>query len=128
MCAQKLKEGPLGINEEYGVETPFLVSSPFWSDNRTSASNAVSEVAILKRFPFESSLKRMTVIALPRGAERYQVFVKGAPEIVASICNQQSSTAFYFVTWTSLAIATFTHLNRSIMCCVYFSKFSSFGL
>lgn len=45
----ELEDGPPGVNPTYGVETPFIVKS-----------NA-SEVAVLLRFPFEASVKRMTV-------------------------------------------------------------------
>ncbi len=44
--------GPYGINPNYGVETPYLVES---------SSNQSTELAILKRFPFDSAIKRMTV-------------------------------------------------------------------
>ena len=77
---QTLKDGPRGVNEEYGVETPFLVQD----------ANAASQVAILKRYPFESTFKRMSVIVLAKGVPGYQVLVKGAPEIIASLCNDQS--------------------------------------
>lgn len=47
----ELTDGPPGVNPTYGIETPFLV-------------HCESEVAILLRFPFESSIKRMTVSLL----------------------------------------------------------------
>lgn len=47
--------GPAGVNSDYGVETPFLVSSPLLRHAKQA------EYGLLKRFPFESTLKRMTV-------------------------------------------------------------------
>jgi len=84
---QTFKEGPPGVNAEYGIETPFLVSSPLWNRDRESTYNPTTELAILKRFPFESNMKRMTVIVWRKNHERFQVVVKGAPETIARICD-----------------------------------------
>lgn len=56
------QDGPQGVNSDYGIETPYIVTSPLWSDKRDSTFSPSSEVAILRRFPFESSVKRMTVV------------------------------------------------------------------
>lgn len=53
--------GPPGVNSAYGVETPFLVSSPLWNEKRESSFNPTVEYGLLMRFPFESAIKRMTV-------------------------------------------------------------------
>ena len=91
--------GPAGVNSDNGVETPFLVSSPLSNKKQV-------EYGILKRFPFESSIKRMTVsypfhslrlleysigffpqklIAQRKGNEHYNVFMKWAPEIIVKL-------------------------------------------
>jgi magnesium-transporting ATPase (P-type) len=107
--------GPPGVNSDYGVETPFLVSSPL--RNRKQV-----EYGILKRFPFESSIKRMTVtypfqpfrlleysidffsqkvIAQRKGNEHYNVYMKGAPEIIAKLCDPVTgSTLIHKMSWT----------------------------
>ncbi len=55
-------DGPAGVNSDYGVETPFLVSSPTWDvEKRQSRIHPAVELGVLVRFPFESSVKRMTV-------------------------------------------------------------------
>lgn len=54
-------DGPPGVNSNYGVETPYLISSPLWNDKRDSSYSPTVEIAVLKRFPFESTVKRMTV-------------------------------------------------------------------
>ena len=56
------KDGPPGVNADYGVETPYLVASPLWNEQRQSSFNPSTELALLKRFPFDSTIKRMTVI------------------------------------------------------------------
>lgn len=52
----ELEDGPQGVNSDYGIETPFLVRSP-----RENSTSSTVEMGVLKRFPFESQVKRMTV-------------------------------------------------------------------
>ena len=91
MSLQDFKEGPTGVNSEYGIETPFLVSAPSWNDKREINSASTTEVAVLKRFPFESNVKRMTVVTQRRGFDHFTVFIKGAPELIASLCDPFTS-------------------------------------
>lgn len=86
----KLKNGPIGLNSEYGIETPILVSSPLRKGERLSTT--INEVAVLKQFPFESSAKRMTVVTLKKGSDHFTVYMKGAPETIASLCNPNTGT------------------------------------
>ncbi|XP_067398911.1 probable cation-transporting ATPase 13A4 [Emydura macquarii macquarii] len=54
------------------------------------ASNVpVEGIAILHQFPFSSALQRMSVIAQEIGGEQ-QVFMKGAPEMVARFCRPET--------------------------------------
>lgn len=57
-------DGPRGVNSDYGVETPYLISSPSWNNKRDGSTPSTTELAVLKRFPFESTVKRMTVSGL----------------------------------------------------------------
>ena len=55
-------DGPAGVNPNYGVETPFIVSSPMRdAEKRRSSNRPAVELGVIKRFPFESNAKRMTV-------------------------------------------------------------------
>ncbi|XP_054441113.1 probable cation-transporting ATPase 13A4 [Pteronotus mesoamericanus] len=49
----------------------------------------VEGIAILHQFPFSSSLQRMTVVVQEMGGDRL-VFMKGAPETVASFCQPET--------------------------------------
>ena len=49
------------------------------------------EIALIKQYPFDSAVQRMTVVAKKKGAQYYSVFVKGAPEKVASFCRPDTS-------------------------------------
>uniref|UniRef100_A0A8C5SV30 Cation-transporting ATPase n=1 Tax=Laticauda laticaudata TaxID=8630 RepID=A0A8C5SV30_LATLA len=49
----------------------------------------VSGLAVLRQFPFSSALQRMTVVAQELPGDG-QVFMKGAPEMVASFCQPET--------------------------------------
>ena len=51
------------------------------------------EIGILKQFPFSSGLQRMSVIARTASAPNYSIFVKGAPETVALMCEPSSGSS-----------------------------------
>ena len=44
------------------------------------------EVGIVRQFTFSSSLQRMSVIVRRLGADHFDIFTKGAPEMIASLC------------------------------------------
>ncbi|XP_074447046.1 putative cation-transporting ATPase 13A5 isoform X2 [Larus michahellis] len=55
------------------------------------ASTAPMEgIAILHQFPFSSGLQRMSVVSQKIGEEQYDLYMKGAPEIVSSFCRQET--------------------------------------
>lgn len=47
-------------------------------------------VAIIRRFPFSSTLQRMSVITLAPGGKQPAAFLKGAPEMVTSLCLKKT--------------------------------------
>ncbi|KAJ6655499.1 hypothetical protein lerEdw1_005077 [Lerista edwardsae] len=51
-------------------------------------------LAILQQFPFSSALQRMSVVAQELGGGRH-VFLKGAPEKVASLCRPETVPASF---------------------------------
>ncbi len=83
-----------GVNPDYGIPTPTLVSPP--KRSRNSANSVVFsspsnlEIACLKTYPFDSAVQRMTVVTKKKGAPHFDVFVKGAPEKVASLCQAET--------------------------------------
>ena len=87
-----------GVNPDYGMATPTLVSPPKHSrggagGGRGHKVNAPSnlEIAVLKTYPFDSAVQRMTVITKKKGSPVFNVYVKGAPEKVASLCRPETS-------------------------------------
>lgn len=89
-----------GVNPDYGMATPALVSPPKGHRNgghiKTAPSNL--EIAVLKCYPFDSAVQRMTVVTKKKGSPQFDVYVKGAPEKVASLCKPETVPADFVST------------------------------
>ncbi|XP_018612862.1 probable cation-transporting ATPase 13A3 isoform X1 [Scleropages formosus] len=48
------------------------------------------EIGIVRQFPFSSALQRMTVVARLLGEKRMDAYLKGAPEVVTSLCRKET--------------------------------------
>ncbi|KAG5847496.1 hypothetical protein ANANG_G00126670 [Anguilla anguilla] len=48
------------------------------------------EMGIVRQFPFSSALQRMSVVARLLGEKRMDAYLKGAPEVVASLCKKET--------------------------------------
>lgn len=48
------------------------------------------EIGIVRQFPFSSALQRMCVVARLLGEKRMDAYLKGAPEVVASLCKKDT--------------------------------------
>ncbi|CAN9500917.1 unnamed protein product [Ophioblennius macclurei] len=49
---------------------------------------SVYEIGIVRQFPFSSGLQRMSVVSRLLGEKRMDAYMKGAPEVVASLCKK----------------------------------------
>uniref|UniRef100_A0A7N6FJE9 ATPase 13A3 n=1 Tax=Anabas testudineus TaxID=64144 RepID=A0A7N6FJE9_ANATE len=47
-------------------------------------------IGIVRQFPFSSALQRMTVVARLLGEKRMDAYMKGAPEVVVSLCKRET--------------------------------------
>lgn len=61
------------------------------SDATTELGEQGLEVGIVRQFPFTSSLQRMSVITRTLGANHYDLFCKGSPEMIFSLSRAESS-------------------------------------
>ncbi|KAJ6655487.1 hypothetical protein lerEdw1_005065, partial [Lerista edwardsae] len=52
--------------------------------------SAVYEIGIVRQFPFSSALQRMCIVARTLGQKRMDAYMKGAPEVVAGLCKQET--------------------------------------
>jgi len=48
------------------------------------------EVGIVRQFTFSSSLQRMSVITRELNSDCFNIYSKGAPEMIASMCVPES--------------------------------------
>nr|XP_042115070.1 polyamine-transporting ATPase 13A3 isoform X2 [Peromyscus maniculatus bairdii] len=51
---------------------------------------AVYEIGIVRQFPFSSALQRMSVVARVLGDKKMDAYMKGAPEVIASLCKPET--------------------------------------
>lgn len=54
--------------------------------------DASEALAIVQRFPFSSALQRMSVVTVSRHGHSASAFIKGSPEMVASLCRAETRT------------------------------------
>lgn len=48
------------------------------------------EIGVVRQFPFSSTLQRMSVVVRRLGEKRMDAYMKGAPEVVASLCRKET--------------------------------------
>lgn len=53
-------------------------------------SQSAYEIGIVRQFPFSSTLQRMSVVTRLLGEKRMDAYMKGAPEMVASLCKTET--------------------------------------
>ncbi|XP_042354316.1 polyamine-transporting ATPase 13A3-like isoform X2 [Plectropomus leopardus] len=58
--------------------------------NSPLTQNTSCEIGIVRQFPFSSALQRMSVVVRRLGEKHMNAFLKGAPEVVASLCKQHT--------------------------------------
>ncbi|KAM3876404.1 polyamine-transporting ATPase 13A3 [Diretmus argenteus] len=68
---------------------PEPVTSPEQDMELYELSSAY-EIGIVRQFPFSSALQRMSVVARLLGEKRMDAYLKGAPEVVASLCKKET--------------------------------------
>ncbi|KAK9515665.1 hypothetical protein VZT92_026292 [Zoarces viviparus] len=76
------------LDAEFGGHRVLAVLKP--PSGGTSTSEAM---AIVRRFPFSSALQRMSVVTVARGGHSPLAFIKGSPEMVASLCRPETVPA-----------------------------------
>ncbi|XP_077998029.1 polyamine-transporting ATPase 13A3-like [Glandiceps talaboti] len=94
----KMFEATNWLLEEPGRDTTKFdnimptVVKPITADTFLSedVSEIPYEVGIVRQFPFSSSLQRMSVITRTLGSRNMDVYMKGAPEMIASMCVKET--------------------------------------
>lgn len=75
-----LEEPAVDDTAKYDLLAPTVVK-PF-----NSNPDGSDDVGILRQFPFSSSLQRMSVVTRTIQGTSFEVYAKGAPEVIVSLC------------------------------------------
>nr|XP_054590406.1 polyamine-transporting ATPase 13A3 isoform X3 [Nothobranchius furzeri] len=75
--------------DETALHNPLMptVVRPPKSPKAEANQNQSCEIGIVRQFPFSSALQRMSVVVRRLGEKQMEAFLKGAPEVVASLCK-----------------------------------------
>ncbi|KAJ8686576.1 hypothetical protein QAD02_022370 [Eretmocerus hayati] len=76
---------PSHNNDELGQD----VTENLGMDDQLNGGDGV-EIGIVRQFPFTSSLQRMSVITRTLGADHYDLYCKGSPEMILSLSKPES--------------------------------------
>ncbi|XP_050178204.1 polyamine-transporting ATPase 13A2 isoform X3 [Myiozetetes cayanensis] len=83
------EEGELPAFQQFGMKVLAVVKPPPEEEQPRDRKHQ-SPLGILRRFPFSSSFQRMSVLVKLPGEAPAHVYVKGAPEMVASLCRKDT--------------------------------------
>uniref|UniRef100_A0A673MHK4 Probable cation-transporting ATPase 13A2 n=1 Tax=Sinocyclocheilus rhinocerous TaxID=307959 RepID=A0A673MHK4_9TELE len=94
-----------------GFSEVLAVMRPPASEHLSQGNSVSQPVAIIRRFPFSSSLQRMSVVTVGLGGASPVAFLKGAPEMVASFCLRESVPSHFSPTLREYASQGFRVLG-----------------
>uniref|UniRef100_A0A8C3JR15 ATPase cation transporting 13A2 n=1 Tax=Calidris pygmaea TaxID=425635 RepID=A0A8C3JR15_9CHAR len=80
--------GWLPAFQQFGTKVLAVMKPP--PEEEQPRDRHQSPLGILRRFPFSSSLQRMSVLVKMPGEVSAHGYVKGAPEMVASLCRKET--------------------------------------
>ncbi|XP_028458798.1 cation-transporting ATPase 13A2 [Perca flavescens] len=78
------------VDAEFGGNRVLAVLSPPTQQPQAQGASTSEAVAIVQRFAFSSALQRMSVVTVARGTRSALAFMKGSPEMVASLCRAET--------------------------------------
>ncbi|OPJ86261.1 putative cation-transporting ATPase 13A2 [Patagioenas fasciata monilis] len=83
------EEADLPAYQQFGTKVLAVMKPPPEEEQPRDRKHR-SSLGILRRFPFSSSLQRMSVLVKLPGEASAHVYTKGAPETVASLCRKET--------------------------------------
>uniref|UniRef100_A0A0N4ZYF8 Cation-transporting ATPase n=1 Tax=Parastrongyloides trichosuri TaxID=131310 RepID=A0A0N4ZYF8_PARTI len=86
-----------GEDDDVEETARFDLLQPTLVTSKLSYSKEPMQLAIIRQFTFSSSLQRMTVLVhnLEEGRKQLTLYCKGAPEMIASLCDPSSIPSDY---------------------------------
>ncbi|XP_069039892.1 polyamine-transporting ATPase 13A2 isoform X2 [Lepisosteus oculatus] len=94
----ELQEPEEEASKLFGGVRVLAVMKPPAPEQQPQGITPSRPLAILRRFPFSSALQRMGVVVRAAGETAALAFLKGAPEMVASLCRRDSVPASFSMT------------------------------
>ncbi|XP_052572403.1 polyamine-transporting ATPase 13A2 isoform X3 [Peromyscus californicus insignis] len=84
-----LEEGP-AADSAPGTQVVAVMRPPPRGPQQQGTEEPPEPVSVLRRFPFSSALQRMDVVVAWPGATQPEAYIKGSPELVASLCSPET--------------------------------------
>lgn len=84
-----LEEGP-AADSAPGTQVLAVMRPPPGGPQQQGTEEPLEPLSVLCRFPFSSALQRMDVVVAWPGATQPEAYVKGSPELVASLCSPET--------------------------------------
>ncbi|KAM3617951.1 uncharacterized protein V6R79_013182 [Siganus canaliculatus] len=81
------------LDAEFGGHRVLAVMTPPTERLHAQRASTSEMVAIVQRFPFSSALQRMSVVTVAHRGLSAAAFIKGSPEMVASLCHADTVPA-----------------------------------
>ena len=78
------------MGDRFGILSKTLHRHVFLYISLLFSCQSGKAVAIVQRFPFSSALQRMSVVTVASGGHSVLAFIKGSPEMVASLCRAET--------------------------------------
>ncbi|XP_055377256.1 polyamine-transporting ATPase 13A3 [Condylostylus longicornis] len=75
---------------ERNFDTALLPSAQSVNSFEEDIISQADDIGIVREFPFSSNLQRMSVITRRLGDNHFNVYCKGAPEMIQSLCKSES--------------------------------------
>uniref|UniRef100_T1IVD7 Cation-transporting ATPase n=1 Tax=Strigamia maritima TaxID=126957 RepID=T1IVD7_STRMM len=89
-----LEEPEIDETNKFDIITPTVVKprqqKTQYVNDSTQVQEENLEIGIVRQFTFSSSLQRMSVITRVLGAHQFEIYTKGSPEMIATLCNPET--------------------------------------
>lgn len=91
------------LDSQFGGHRVLALMKPP-TELHTDTTSSIQAVAIIRRFPFSSALQRMSVVTVAPRGQSALAFMKGSPEMVASLCREETVPAQFSTTLSNFSL------------------------